>query len=87
MSCVGRDLLSYRTRTTPVIATTDGAANDGAASEADNILGDIEDVFGGSANDVLTGSAADNVLVGGQVATGGTAEERRASRSALISRT
>jgi Ca2+-binding RTX toxin-like protein len=60
----GRDLVSYRARTTPVIATIDGAANDGAAGEGDNILGDIEDIFGGSANDVLTGSAADNRLFG-----------------------
>jgi Ca2+-binding RTX toxin-like protein len=60
----GRDLVSYRSRTTPVIATIDGAANDGVAGEGDNILGDVEDVFGGSANDVLAGSAADNRLLG-----------------------
>jgi Ca2+-binding RTX toxin-like protein len=62
----GPDLVTYRARTTPVTATIDNIANDGAAGEGDNIVADIEDIFGGSANDVLTGSAADNRLFGAQ---------------------
>jgi Ca2+-binding RTX toxin-like protein len=61
----GRDLVSYRSRTAPVIATIDSVANDGAAGEGDNIVADVEDVFGGSANDDITGSVLDNRLFGG----------------------
>jgi Ca2+-binding RTX toxin-like protein len=62
----GIDAVSYRSRTTPVIADIDGVADDGASGESDNIRGDIENVFGGSANDALTGSALANRLFGGQ---------------------
>ena len=40
-------------------------ANDGQAGENDDVKSSVEKVFGGSAADTLTGSAADNVLAGG----------------------
>jgi len=40
-------------------------ADDGKASELDDVRGDVENVNGGSANDVLTGSASANLLNGG----------------------
>jgi Ca2+-binding RTX toxin-like protein len=60
----GTDSVSYRVRTIPVIAL-DGVADDGGAGERDNIRTDIETVFGGSANDARTGSAAANRIFGG----------------------
>jgi Ca2+-binding RTX toxin-like protein len=62
----GIDAVSYRARTTPVIADIDGVADDGAAGERDNIRTDIENLYGGTANDVLTGSAASNRLFGAE---------------------
>ena len=60
----GIDAVSYRARTTPVIADIDGVADDGAPNERDNIRTDIENLYGGSANDVLIGSDAPNRLFG-----------------------
>ena len=61
----GRDEVSYRTRTAPITADMDGNADDGEAGERDNIQGDVESILGGSGNDRLTGSDADNYLDGG----------------------
>jgi Ca2+-binding RTX toxin-like protein len=49
-----------------VIADIDGLADDGAPGERDNISTDIEHLFGGTSNDVLTGSDAPNRLFGGE---------------------
>jgi Ca2+-binding RTX toxin-like protein len=62
----GIDSVSYRGRTTPVIADIDGVADDGAPDERDNIRTDIEQLFGGNANDTLSGSAAPNRLFGAE---------------------
>lgn len=69
----GSDTADYSRRTTTVTVTLDGVANDGAAGEKDSVgvfqwqtttSPDVENVNGGSAGDVITGSSANNVLVG-----------------------
>jgi Ca2+-binding RTX toxin-like protein len=61
---VGVDTVSYAGRTAAVTANPDGLANDGAAGERDRIGTDIENLFGGSGNDVLSGSSARNRIDG-----------------------
>ncbi len=48
----------------PVNVTLDGQANDGAAGEGDNVLADVEDIYGTDASDVIVGSAAANTIDG-----------------------
>jgi Ca2+-binding RTX toxin-like protein len=43
----------------------DNQANDGVAGEGDNVLPDVEDVFGSNFNDVLIGSRRANEFDGG----------------------
>ena len=81
----GRDTVSYFDRFNPVkvdlsVAGGDGedAAHDGVAEEDDDVMPNVESLFGGSGNDdlrghptlsgpmVITGSDADDVLRGGQ---------------------
>ena len=54
-----------RVATDRLFLSIDGVANDGAASESDNILTDVEDLYGRDGADVLIGSSAANTLVGG----------------------
>lgn len=62
----GEDVVDYSSRTTGVTADLDGqAGDDGAPGEGDTVGADVEDIWGGSGNDVLTGNASDNVLNGG----------------------
>ncbi|HEX5620620.1 MAG TPA: calcium-binding protein [Solirubrobacteraceae bacterium] len=61
----GADTADYSARATTVVADPDGAADDGEAGETDTVETDVENLLGGSADDVLTGSSAANVLVGG----------------------
>ncbi|MDT4987000.1 MAG: hypothetical protein QOI74_1094, partial [Micromonosporaceae bacterium] len=61
----GADLVTYASRTLPVTADLDGAADDGQAGEGDLIGTDVENLTGGSGNDVLTGNGANNVFNGG----------------------
>jgi Ca2+-binding RTX toxin-like protein len=61
----GTDTADYSARTSPVVVTTDGTANDGASGETDNVKTDVENVVGGSGNDALVGGSAVNLLVGG----------------------
>jgi hypothetical protein len=58
------DAMSYSTAAA-VTVTLDGAANDGVVGEGDNVMPDVEDVYGGDGNDKLTGDAASNTLDGG----------------------
>jgi Ca2+-binding RTX toxin-like protein len=44
--------------------TLDGQANDGAPGEGDNVLPDVENVYGTDGPDVITGSAAANTIDG-----------------------
>jgi Ca2+-binding RTX toxin-like protein len=59
----GEDRVSYGNRTTPVYVTI-GAGGDGAPGENDYVSSDVEEVEGGSGNDVLIGNAGNNVLLG-----------------------
>jgi len=66
----GVDVVSYVERTTPVSATIIGAPIsggdvDGPPGARDEIEPDVEILWGGSSNDILTGSNADNLLYGG----------------------
>lgn len=61
----GSDTVSYSERTNSVSVTLDGTANDGEASEGDNVSGDIENATGGAGADTLIGSSGANALDGG----------------------
>ena len=74
----------YSDATYPVSVSLDGAANDGAAGEGDQVIGNPK-VFGGQADDVLIGSddpAYFNQLdgMGGDDLIGGGAGSRHAYR-------
>jgi uncharacterized delta-60 repeat protein len=60
----GADTANYSSRTAALDVTLDGAANDGAAGEADNVMPDVETVVGGAGGDRLVGSAGNNALYG-----------------------
>ncbi|HXJ66578.1 MAG TPA: hypothetical protein VNN79_22695, partial [Actinomycetota bacterium] len=62
----GRDLVSYATRATSIDVTFDGTANDGAQSEGDNVLADVEGAVGSHAGDQLTGGTKTNWLYGNE---------------------
>ncbi len=59
------DTVSYAGRTDAITADLDGAADDGASGENDDINTTVENITGGSAADTLTGNASNNVLDGG----------------------
>ena len=61
----GRDIVVYGQRRAPVVVTIGAGANDGVASERDNVKADVESVQGGRGNDVLTGNGRSNRLFGG----------------------
>jgi len=61
----GTDTLSYALRTVAVVVTMGAGANDGQASETDNVAADIEILVGGSGDDTLTGSGAADTISGG----------------------
>lgn len=59
----GTDVVLY-SGSTPVDVTLDALANDGRAGEGDNVLSDVEDVYGGSGDDRLVGNDAPNTIDG-----------------------
>ncbi|MGB2695971.1 MAG: calcium-binding protein [Dehalococcoidia bacterium] len=61
----GSDTVNYVGRFNPVLADLDGRPDDGEYREMDTIGLDVENIDGGSGNDVLKGSTAVNTLVGG----------------------
>jgi Ca2+-binding RTX toxin-like protein len=61
----GTDTVDYSNRTNAVVVTIDGTANDGEASETDNVKADCETVKGGAGDDTITGSANADTLYGG----------------------
>ena len=61
---VAVDAVLYSGRA-PLDVSLDGIANDGAAGEADNVLADVEAVWGGNGNDRLVGNGRANFLQGG----------------------
>ena len=61
----GGDAVTYGYATAPLTVSIDNIANDGVAGEQDNVKTDVENIYGGSGSDTLTGSSADNVIYGG----------------------
>jgi RTX calcium-binding nonapeptide repeat (4 copies) len=60
----GIDLVDYSQRTRPVSVSLDLARNDGEAGEGDLVEPNVNDVFGGSAGDVISGTSGPNALIG-----------------------
>jgi len=60
----GRDTVSYLARTEPVTVNLGQGSPAGQAGERDRLFG-VEDVLGGSGDDVLIGNGAGNLLSGG----------------------
>ena len=74
----GDDVVNYGSRTNDLVIDIDNSADDGEASENDNLKTDIENVVGGDGDDTITGSAFDNVLTGGDgddVLNGGAGDD------------
>ena len=61
----GSDTVDFDGRTAPVAITLDGQANDGEATEGDDVRADVETLIGGQAGDTITGTAAAERIVGG----------------------
>ncbi len=60
----GIDTVDYSSRTANLTIGIGVYADDGEAGEHDNVYKDIERVYGGSGNDLIKGTAADNALFG-----------------------
>lgn len=69
----GTDVADYSSALVPVTVNPNGAADDGAAGEGDNVAGDVEGATGGidddlligSGNGTLNGGSGDDILDGG----------------------
>ncbi len=61
----GIDGVSYAARTLPLAVDLDDSADDGHFLEFDNVRSDVENLTGGTGNDLLSGDADANVLDGG----------------------
>jgi Ca2+-binding RTX toxin-like protein len=61
----GTDTAKYSEKTTGLTLDIDNRADDGTAGEKDNIKSDVENITGGSGNDIITGSSAANTISGG----------------------
>jgi len=61
----GADTADYSARTAALTITVDGMADDGGASEGDDVQADIETVKGGTGNDTITGSTGNDTIYGG----------------------
>ena len=64
----GVDEVRYPYATARVIVTLDDQANDGTitpSTEGDNVHADVENITGGSGDDIITGDGDSNVLAGG----------------------
>jgi Ca2+-binding RTX toxin-like protein len=60
----GTDIASYERRSVALTITVDGTANDGEASETDNVKTTLEVVLGGTAGDTITGGTGNDELHG-----------------------
>src|SRR4051812_5632203 len=60
----GIDAADYSMRSNAVTVGIGGLADDGEAGEHDNVQYDVEQIIGGSGDDKLNGSGANNTLVG-----------------------
>jgi len=70
----GRDWIHYTNHTQPVNVQLDNVANDGASGEGDQVRSNVENILGGSGDDVLDsrgafsrleGNGGDDTLLGG----------------------
>jgi hypothetical protein len=61
----GTDTVTYSEKNKPVRVNLDGVAGDGVAGEKDIVRTDVENITGGSANDVLTGNNGQNKILSG----------------------
>jgi Ca2+-binding RTX toxin-like protein len=61
----GIDTVDYSSRTAPVTVTIGEGDEDGETGEGDGVVGDIENVRGGSGADTIVGNELDNVIDGG----------------------
>jgi Ca2+-binding RTX toxin-like protein len=62
----GADTVNYSTRTAALTVTmADGLANDGLSAETDNVGSDVENLWAGSAADLITGNALNNEITTG----------------------
>jgi RTX calcium-binding nonapeptide repeat (4 copies) len=61
----GIDTASYENHTASVNADLDGLADDGEHGQNELISAEVENLVGGSGDDVLTGNGRDNLLAGG----------------------
>ncbi len=63
----GKDTVTYANRpaTDSIFVSLNGVADDGTATEGDNVGSDIENITGGPGNDDLTGNGAANIINGG----------------------
>ena len=76
---IGNDTADYSDHTAAVNLSLDNTANDGAAGENDFIEADVENLNGGSGNDVVVGDANPNILHGGagdDVISGGAGSDK-----------
>lgn len=60
----GLDLVDYSQRTNRVDVSLDHTRNDGEAGEGDLVEPNVNDVFGGSGGDVISGTSGPNALIG-----------------------
>ena len=75
----GSDAVIYTGRAENLSLSLDGAANDGAPGENDNIAPDVTTVLGGTGDDVITGNDYANALSGdsgNDVIAGGDGDDR-----------
>lgn len=61
----GTDTVTYAARSAAVTVTVGATANDGEATETDDIKLDVEIVRGGTGNDTFTGNTGDQTFYGG----------------------
>jgi len=67
---LGTDTATYASRTTAVVVDIDGVADDGNGADGpagarDKVLGNVENITGGTGADTLVGNGAANRLIGG----------------------
>jgi Ca2+-binding RTX toxin-like protein len=61
----GTDVADYSSALVPVTVNPNGAADDGAAGEGDNVAADVESATGGIDDDLLIGNGGNGTLSGG----------------------
>ena len=61
----GIDTVDYSDRSNDLILRIDGQLDSGITNEHDQIMGDVENIIGGSGDDLIVGNPSNNSLVGG----------------------